>query len=97
MMQMLYNSENFAVVRFEMPEPGVFLPADSTEPSAAPSQDGYEIVDKLMGKGLFLQGAMAQSFKEAVQVLIQNNPTEDEVDGYIRRFASLMQQPVVLH
>jgi hypothetical protein len=96
-MQMLYNSENFAVVRFEMPEPGAETPVEGAEPSAAPSQDGYEIVDKLMGKGLFLQGAMAQSFREAVQVLIQNNPSEDEVDGYIRRFASLMQQPVVLH
>jgi hypothetical protein len=96
-MQMLYNSENFAVVRFEMPEVGVAAPVDGTTPSVNPPQDGYEIVDKLMGRGLFLQGAMAQSFKEAVQVLIQNNPSEDEVDGYIRRFSSLMQQPVVLH
>ena len=95
-MQMLYNSGSFAVVLFD-------VAADRGEASAredAPSQlnrGGYEIVDKFARKEIFLEGAMAESFKEGVEALIQTNPSEEEIDDYIERFASLMQQPVVLH
>jgi hypothetical protein len=43
---------------------------------------------------------MAQSFKEGVEALIEtrpSGPTEDEMDAYIERYSSLMQQPVVMH
>jgi hypothetical protein len=29
--------------------------------------------------------------------LIETSPSEEEMDAYIGRYASLMQQPVVLH
>ena len=99
-MQMLYNSDSFAVVLFDVAAAVVpASPAAQAAPGApAPlSHGGYEIVDKFARKEIFLQGAMAESFKEGVEALIQTKPSEEEIDDYIGRFASLMQQPVILH
>jgi len=91
-MQMLYNSDSYAVVMFDVP----------TEASIAGSDDalnrgGYEIVDKFARKEIFIEGALAQSFKEGVEALIETEPSEEEIDEYLARFSSLMHQPVVLH
>jgi hypothetical protein len=93
-MHMLYNSDNFAVVHFDMPADvaGVGEIAGNEL-----TQGGYEIVDKFARKGIFIQGALAESFKQGVEALIKTGPSEEEVDDYIERFSSLMQQPVVLH
>jgi hypothetical protein len=87
-MQMLYNSDNFAVVQFE-PEPDTA--------SDAPGRGGYEIVDKFARKEIYIEGLMAESFKEGVQALIDTSPSEEEMDDYIERYTSLMQHPLVLH
>ena len=88
-MQMLYNSENFAVVQFDVPG------ADAEGGSL--NRGGYEIVDKSARKEIFIEGALAESFKIGVQALIDTSPSEEELDDYIGRFSSLMQQPLVLH
>ena len=62
-----------------------------------PSHGGYEIVDKFARKEIFIQGALAERFKEGVQALIDQDPSEEAMDAYIEGFASLMQQPLVLH
>ena len=96
-MQMLYNSDSFAVVQFDVeghPVAGSVATAPGDEPL---SHGGFEIVDKFARKEIFLQGAMAESFKEGVQALIETQPSEEEIDDYIERFTSLMQQPLVLH
>ena len=94
-MQMLYNSENFAVVQIDV------SPDDGALPAAAPGEGsrrgGYEIVDKFARKEIFLQGAMAESFKQGVDQLIQSHPSEEEIDAYIERYASLMQHSLRLH
>ena len=104
-MQMLYNSDSFAVVLFDVAASGppatalgAALDAETAAPTAAKlTHGGYEIVDKFARKEIFLQGAMAESFKVGVEALIETRPSEEEIDDYIERFASLMQQPVILH
>ena len=128
-MQMLYNSENFAVVRFDIPSlqptthaadaaPAVdtasavdSAPAVDTAPAVTGTQDlttplpqdallsrgGYEIVDKFARKGIFIQGAVARSFKDGVQALIDAGPTEEALDDYIAGYTRLAQLPVNLH
>lgn len=94
-MHMLYNSDNYVVVQIDAPV--------ADDPDTPPSSDerlhrgGYELVDKFARKEIYLEGAMAQSFREGVEALIQTRPSQDDIDAYIARFASLMQQPVVLH
>ena len=95
-MQMLYNSDNFVVMQFD-------VPATAAGGAAPEAQDdrltrgGYEIVDKFARKEIFIEGAMAQSFKEGVEALIETSPSEDDMDDYLGRYSQLMQQPVILH
>ena len=96
-MQMLYNSDSFAVVLFEVG--GEAAPAGETQPPGEPElkRGGYEIVDKFAGKEIFISGLLAESFKAGVDALIQTSPSEEDMDAYIERFSALMQQPLVLH
>jgi len=91
-MHMVYNSDNFVVVQFDLPHP-----ADGYQGSQALSRGGYEIVDKFAGKEMFIEGIMAESFKDGVKALIETSPSEEEMDDYIERYTSLMQHPVVQH
>ena len=90
-MQMLYNSDNFAVVQFDVPD------AETSASRETLSRGGYEIVDKFARKEIFIEGAMAESFKEGVEALIETSPSEEEMDDYIERYSSLMQQPLIFH
>ena len=76
-MLMLYNSDNFAVVQFDLPgdSAAVALEPTGTDPALTPG--GYEIVDKFARKEIFLEGAMAESFKVGVEALIQTSTSED--------------------
>jgi hypothetical protein len=85
-MHMLYNSDQFAVVWFEVAQ------HDDT-----PARGGYEIVDKFSRKEIFLQGAIADQFQAGVESLMQSEPSEEELDDYIAGYSALAQQPVVLH
>ncbi|MEO5696133.1 MAG: DUF3567 domain-containing protein [Burkholderiaceae bacterium] len=103
-MHMLYNSDSFAVVQFDIAAIAPVAAAGAGGGAAAGVADhaplshgGYEIVDKFARKEIFLQGAMAESFKQGVEALIESQPSEEEIDDYIERFSSLMQQPVILH
>jgi hypothetical protein len=89
MMQMLYNSDHFAVLQIDVPA--------SDAQTASPSRGGYEIVDKFARKGIFIEGAVARSFKDGVQALIESGPTEEALDDYIAGYTALAQQPVWLH
>jgi hypothetical protein len=94
---MLYNSDNYAVVQFEVEVPDTGrarAPAASTE---ALKRGGYEIVDKHARREIFIEGAAAESFKVGVQALISAEPGDDEIDEYLEGFTVLAQQPVVLH
>jgi hypothetical protein len=91
-MQMLYNSDSFAVVMFDVTSDESAAGSDSPL-----NRGGYEIVDKFARKEIFIEGALAQSFKEGVEALIESEPSEEEIDEYLGRFSSLMHQPVVLH
>lgn len=89
-MHMLYNSDHYVVVQFDLPVAGGHDEGGLT-------RGGYEIVDKLARREIFLDGAMAISFREGVEALIRRQPNEDEIDEYIAGYTELAQQPVVLH
>jgi hypothetical protein len=90
-MQMLYNSDSFVVVEFDVPR-AEGLPEDT------PTRGGYEIVDKTSRKEIFIEGALAERFKLGVQALVdEGSSTEEAFDEYIAGFTGLAQQPVILH
>ena len=91
-MNMLYNSDSFVVVEFDVP-----ALAGSLSVGGELRRGGYEIVDKFARKEIFIEGALAESFKLGVQALIETSPSVEELDDYVGRYSSLMQQPLVLH
>ena len=81
-MNMIYNSSNYCVVEFRDPYGDV---------------GGFEIMDKLGRKEIYLGGELAEHFRSGVQELIESEPSEEQVDDFLRRFEGLMQHPLVLH
>jgi hypothetical protein len=90
-MHMLYNSDSFAVVMVEIPQSA----AEGEEPVAP--RGGFEIVDKFAKKNIFIDGAVAESFKAGAEALMAGKPSEEDIDEFIGRYTSLMPQPLVLH
>jgi hypothetical protein len=81
-MDMIYNSPSYCVVEFKDPEGQV---------------GGFEIMDKLSRREIYIGGDLANHFRSGVQELIRSEPTEEQVDDYLRRFVGLMHQPMVMH
>lgn len=92
-MQMLYNSDSFAVLQFDLPgaEDGPSTAAGGAQ------RGGYEIVDKFARKEIFLEGVVAQRFREGVDRLVKTEPTEEALDEFIAGYTQLAQHPVTLH
>jgi hypothetical protein len=89
-MQMLYNSESYVVVQFDLPS------GHSEAPALA--RGGYEIVDKFARKEIFIEGALAERFKQGVEALVEKGtPSEESLDEYIAGFTQTAQQSLVLH
>ena len=89
-MNLVYNSDSFAVVQ-------ISLTADETPTDTDTSSGGYEIVDKLAKKGIYIDGALAQRFREGVQALAAQEPSTEDIDDYIAGYTQLAQQPLTLH
>ena len=90
-MQMLYNSDSYAVLQFDLADEG-------SQPAAR--RGGFEIVDKFARKDIFLEGALAARFHQGVQDLVAQNPagaSPDALDEYIAGFTEMAQHPLVLH
>ena len=100
-MQMLYNSDSYVVLLFDVPMPApAAIAGEPGEPAAATlslSRGGYEIVDKFARKEIFIEGALAERFKLGVQALVDGGPTEELLDEYIAGFTEMAQQAVTLH
>lgn len=95
-MHMLYNSDSYSVVQFDGLE-NAGNEAESVAGQPSYQRGGFEIVDKFLRKEIFIEGDLAATFMAGVEALIEESPTEDELDDYIGRFSSLMHHPVVLH
>ena len=95
-MQTLYNSDSFVVVSFD-------LPADDGNAPARLPRGGFEIVDKLARKEIFIEGALAEHFKLGVQALVAGQQSgdadglQDRIDAFIAGYTALAQTPVLLH
>lgn len=96
-MQLVYNSDSFAVLHFVAPAQADSASADVLTVHATGDAGGYEIVDKLARKEIFLQGAVAESFQRGVKALVDQGQDPEVLEDYIACFTVLAQQPVVLH
>lgn len=80
----LFNSPNYYVA----------------EISQGHSLQGFEVVNKLTGRGAFIDGAVAAKMRTSFQALVSEHSgevTSEEVDEFIFGFDALLMQRVVLH
>ena len=93
-MNTLYDSESFAVVHLQAE-----LPAGDDAPQDGPqlARHGFEIVDKRSGKEVYLDGLWAELFQQRIAAWHENTPTQEEVEDTLEGYATLAQNPVVLH
>lgn len=95
-MNLVYNSDSFAVVQITLQRDDAPVPDGAAETATAPG--GYEIVDKFAKKGIFIEGALALRFRKGVEALAQaGEPSTEEIDDYIAGYTQLAQSPLVLH
>jgi hypothetical protein len=83
-MHMIYNSPNYCVVEFKA--------SDTAIHSA-----GFEIMDKTQRREIFLDGLLADQFRQTVDQLLRDQPDPEQVDAFLSKFQGLMQQPLTLH
>jgi hypothetical protein len=62
-----------------------------------PGLGTYELIDKQLGVGGYLQGEIAQVFRESLAQAIADDPTDDSLDDFLGNFDFLMTQPVRFH
>lgn len=93
-MQMLYDSESFAVMHMQ----------PDAQDDDAPEQErpqlerhGFEIVDKRSGKEVYLDGSWAEMFQMRINAWQQNTPSQEEVETTLEGYSGLAQMPVVVH
>jgi hypothetical protein len=98
-MHMLYNSESFTVLRFDaQPAPAPDVATNAAAGTAqALQRGGFEIMDKSARKGIYIEGAVADSFQRGVQALVEQGPDPEALDAYLAGYTALAQQPLVLH
>jgi len=82
----IYNSPQYCVFEFE---------ASTTDGGRATG--GYEIMDKQLRREIFLAARMPKISVAAVQELIEQGPSSDDIDAFLNGFSGLMTQPVILH
>lgn len=88
-MQMLYQSDRYIVVEFDLP--------GMTPAERAVARGGYEIVDKRARKEIYIEGLLAEGFKAGVQAVAERDPSPEAFDEFIGRYSALAQQPLVAH
>lgn len=108
-MNMLYDSESFAVVHITAIDAGVeaidvgapLLDSSEAASSVASApqmpRHGFEIVDKRTGKEVYLDGSWAELFQQQIQAWQTHTPTQEEVEDTLEGYATLAQNPVVVH
>jgi hypothetical protein len=93
-MQTLYDSETYCVTH---------VLADAQEDGTAQlngrvlARHGFEILDKLAGKEVYLDGSWAELFQQHIVAWQSKTPTQEEVENTLEQYAGLAQNPVVIH
>ncbi len=106
-MHTLYDSETYSVthmlanaVELEERARSVAAKPDTGEAQRqvpAMPRHGFEIIDKRAGKEVYLDGSWAELFQQQIVAWQASTPTQEEVEVTLEGYASLAQNPVVVH
>lgn len=95
-MNTLYDSDSFIVNHLlALAEDGTAEDAQAGKPVLL--RHGFEIVDKRSGKEVYLDGSWAELFQQQITEWQRNSPSQEEVETTLEGYATLAQNPVVMH
>lgn len=95
-MQTLYESDSFCLTHIaDTWHDGVAPSAPDQQPHLP--RHGFELLDKRVGKEVYLDGAWAELFQQQLQAWQRRAPTQDEVEDTLEQYAGLAQIPVSVH
>ena len=94
-MNMLYDSDAFAVMHILANAAEEGEVASQTGPQIP--RHGFEIVDKRVGKEVYLDGSWAEMFQIQITAWQENTPSQEEVEDTLEGYATLAQTPMVMH
>ncbi len=105
---MLYDSETFVVMALQadtISATEVSVELDSQDPSSQSATKkvqpkleryGFEIVDKRVGKEVYLDGSWAEIFQQHLRAWQENAPTQEEVEATLESYSGLAQTSVAM-
>ena len=101
-MQTLYESDSFSVTHMLANAPDAATgPVDGAVEGAKPvlslARHGFEIVDKRVGKEVYLDGSWAELVQLQIAAWQAKTPTQEEVEDTLDSYACLAQNPVLVH
>lgn len=98
-MNTLYDSDSFSVTHMlaNAPMDGEEEAASAEVPTPVMARHGFEIIDKRAGKEVYLDGSWAELFQQQIIAWQAQTPTQEEVEDTLEGYASLAQNPVVVH
>lgn len=88
---MIYDSDAFSVFQLDWDRQARGEHDISSHPG------GYEIVDKFARKEIFLDGLVADGFRQRVNNLMQTSPTTDDIDDFLDGFSALSRLNLHAH
>lgn len=103
-MHTLYDSDTFSVTHMLANAPDAQARAQLALDQAAQkkpvpmmARHGFEIIDKRVGKEVYLDGSWAELFQQQIAAWQVKTPTQEEVEDTLEGYATLAQNPVVVH
>ena len=104
LMHTLYDSDTFSVTHMLANAPDAQTKAQMAldeaahkKPVPTMARHGFEIVDKRVGKEVYLDGSWAELFQQQIAAWQVKTPTQEEVEDTLEGYATLAQNPVVVH
>ncbi len=87
----IYDSDSFSVFQLDWEHA-----ADARQDPRSP-HGGFEIVDKFARKEIFLEGPIADGFRQHVRNLMEASPSSDDIDEFLDGFSALSRQNLHAH
>lgn len=91
-MQSLYDSDKFAVIHVI-----ANAPENKNELMTVSPRHGFEIVDKMTNKEVYLDGSWASAFQIHISNWQVSTPSQDEVEEVLSSYCELAQLPLYQH
>lgn len=62
-----------------------------------PAQDAVEVIDKRLGRGLFMRDEAAQRFRDELRIFVSGDPDVDACGDFLDGYDEFLNQPSIYH